>query len=82
MRHPNIKDGRKSPCVIAAGEYGIDRPGSLECDERTLDALDMPLRPVITSSMAMIPGEPVHLALTHPDDLLDDIEIVTPFPGG
>lgn len=74
MRHPNLTDGRKAPFVIAAGEYGIDRPGSLECDERTLDALDMALRPVITSSMAMIPGEPVHLALTHPDDLIDDLD--------
>ncbi len=74
MRHPNVKDGRKSPFVIAAGEYGIDRPGSLECDERTLNALDMELRPAITSSMVMIPGEPVHLSLTHPDDLLDDLD--------
>lgn len=74
MRHPNVKDGRKAPFVIAAGEYGIDRPGSLECDERTLDALDMALRPAITSSMVMIPGEPVHLSLTHPDDFLDDLD--------
>ena len=73
MRHPNVKDGLKAPFVIAAGEHGIDRPGSLECDERTLDALGMELRPAITSSMAMIPGEPVHLSLTHPEDFLDDL---------
>ncbi len=74
MRHPNVKEHLKAPFVIAAGEQGIDRPGSLECDERTLDALDMPLRPAITSSMVMIPGEPVHLSLTHPDDFLDDLD--------
>ncbi len=82
MRHPNVKDGLKAPFVIAAGEHGIDRPGSLECDERTLDALDMPLRPAITSSMVMIPGEPVHLSLTHPDDFLDDLDAALDEAGG
>lgn len=73
MRHPNTRPGACLPYAICIGEQGIDKPGSLDCDMNTFEALGAQYKPVVTSSMAKIPGEPVYLELTDPDDFLDGL---------
>lgn len=73
MRHPNIRPGGLLQYVVCIGEQGIDNPGSLDCDMNSCEAVGTEYKPVVTSSMVKIPGEPPYLELTHPEDFLDDL---------